>query len=156
MRTRTAGKAARTSGGGAQLLPVATGAVEGEAVERVQDGQDRADVELGVAFVQAEEEAEQLVGRVDAQPDQGHQQAVAVVVAVRVAGPGGALAGLPLPDGPAVGTVADLSGGEVGQQALEVSRGPAGEAPKGIGGAGQRFVGKHRATSALPDSVGRS
>src|SRR5207253_4996897 len=79
---------------GAELLAVAAGAVEGEVVERVEGGEGVADVELGVALVQGEEEAEQFVGGVEAGPGQGHEEAVAVVVVVRVAGAGGAPARL--------------------------------------------------------------
>jgi len=143
-------------GGRAELLPLPAGAVEGEVVERVQGREDVADVELGVALVQAEEEAEQLVSGVDAEPDQGHEQAVAVVVAVGVAGAGGALARPAPACGPATVAEAVLGRAEGDQEALALVRCHAGETPEGTGVAGQRLVSEHLATSALPDRVGRS
>ena len=53
------------------------------------------DAALGVALVEAEEEAQHLVGRVDAQPDQGHQEPGAPVVGELGAAARRALAGLP-------------------------------------------------------------
>jgi len=106
--------------------------------------------------VQAEEEAEQLVGGVDAEPDERHQEAVAVVVAVGVAGAGGAAAGRALARRGLLSAEAPLGGAEGGQQGVELGRGHAGEAPEGTRIPRQRLIGKHLATSTLPDKVGRS
>jgi hypothetical protein len=142
--------------GRAEFLAVAARAVEREVVERVEGRQDVADVELGVAPVQAEEEAEQLVGGVDAEPDQGHEEAVAVVMVVRVASASGALAGTALAGGTATALAPGVGGAVGGQEVVELVRGHAGETPEGTGVANQRLVSKHLATSALPDRVGRS
>lgn len=82
-------------GSGSELLAVVRRTVEGEIVERVEDLQHGADVELGVPLVQVEEELEHLVGRVDAEPHQGHEQAVAGAVVVGPAGPRRVEPGLP-------------------------------------------------------------
>src|SRR5262249_5978988 len=138
-------------GGRAELLPVAAGAVEGEVVGRIEGREDITDVELGVALVQVEEEAEQLVGGVEAEPDQGHEEAVAVVVVVRVAGAGGALTRLALARGPAASLAPVLGVAEDGQQGIELVRCHAGKAPEGAGVTGQGLVDKHLATSTLPE-----
>ena len=106
--------------------------------------------------MQAEEEAEQLVGGVDAEPDQGQEEAVAVVVAVRVTGAGSTATRLAAARGLGLPLLTPLSGAESDQQVVEFVPGHAGEAPESTGGADQRVVSKHLATSALPDRVGRS
>src|SRR5262249_1779749 len=105
---------------------------------------------------QAEEEAEQFVGRVGAEPDQGHQQAVTLVKAVRMAGAGGTAAGGSLACGPSGGTQL-LSGAlEVGQEGVKLGGGHAREAAEGSGETGQRVVLEHGASSGLPLIVERS
>ncbi len=106
--------------------------------------------------MQVEEEAEQLVGGVEAEPNQRQEETVAVVVVVRVAGAGGALTRLALACGPAAALAPDLGVAEDSQEGIELVRCHAGKAPEGAGVAGQGLVDKHLATSTLPDKVGRS
>lgn len=136
---------------GAEFAAVCAGAVEGEVVEGVQDLQDSADIELGIALGQTEEEAEEFVGRVDPQPDHRHEQAMAIIVGKGVASLGGALAWQAAACGAAAVVQTNLSGEEAGQEAFELVRGHARKAPKRTGVVGQRFVLKHLTTSTLPD-----
>src|SRR5262249_21991596 len=53
----------------------AVGPVEGEVVQRLEYLQDAQEVAAGVALVQAEEQAEDLEGGGDLEPDQGQEQA---------------------------------------------------------------------------------
>src|SRR5262249_41438646 len=119
--------------------------IEGEGVEAVEDLQGGADVELGVPLVEAEEEAEDLVGRIGPEPDQGNQQARAGVVAIGVAGARGLSQGPPVAasgGGRSAGVA--LRGLELGGQTIELIPVQAGEAAEGLGMAAQRVIAEHR------------
>jgi hypothetical protein len=85
-----------------------SGPVEGEIVEAVEGLQDVQQVAAGVALVQAEQQAEDLVGGADLEPDQGQQQAAGQVVGVGVAA---------VVQGEVVGQGAEVAGGQPGQAA---------------------------------------
>ena len=130
--------AGRAAGG------LAVGPVEGEVVEGVQRLQDVQHVAAGVALVQAEQQPQDLVGRVDLQPDQGQQQPAAQVVGVGAAGSGGAAARRAAAAGGGGGlAVAAVVGLELVGQGEELLGGQAGEANEGGGLGGQGFQAQH-------------
>src|SRR5262245_20520319 len=79
-------------------------------------------------------------------------------MAVRMsgAGAGGALARQAAARGAAAALAPGLGVAEGSREAAKLGRGHAGEAAEGTGIGGERLGGKRRATSALPDRVGRS
>src|SRR5262249_57798704 len=106
-------------------------------------------VGAGVALVQAEQQAQDLVGGVDLQPDQGQQQPAAQVVGVGAAGSGGAAARRAAAAGGGGGlAVAAVVGLELVGHGAELLGGQAGEANEGGGPGGQGFQAQHGDTSS--------
>jgi hypothetical protein len=103
-----------------------------------------ADIELGVALVQAEEEAQDLGGRIGSRPGQGHQQPGPCLMAEGASAAGGMASG-PTAAGEGVGLAGEAFGPrELGGQGLELGQGQAGEAGEGPGVSAEGLGGEHR------------
>ena len=99
---------------GAHLGPVIGRTVVGEARHAVERGGHALEVVLGIGLVQAEEEAGHFPGRVDAQPQQGQEQASLERVAVGLAGPRRAPAGRAVALSEGLGQALCMGGGQFG------------------------------------------